>query len=199
MNEQQIKYLLVAVGGVLAGFGLGYLSLKRRFDRELNQELDVTREAFSRRLDHILGKTESPHKAERPDHDEDKVTIPPSVDLKEYAEQRVQYNKTAVERIPMPDGYLEGVTLITEEEMEHLEDEGYDAQAVTWYEGSRLLIDELSDTVIEDWDLTVGETAIASMKACDGATTYVKNDGLMTVFEISYDPDEYAPFDPSEL
>ncbi len=188
--SENFKTLLTFVLGAAAGSVATWYFLSKKHEREM-QELNDSWEEW-------IGNGDTEEYEEDYQTEDEDVEVPTRV-----AEERPYTPPTsfedAVAHLKQPDTsdyYEEGEEdmdepfVITPEEFSELEYEGYATETLTYYSDG-VLTDYL-DNVIENVDDVVGEESLEHFGEYEQDTVFVRNDHLMTGYEIQRDFRTYA-------
>lgn len=188
MNDN-FKTLLTFVLGAVAGSACTWYFLSKKHEQEVD-EINDQWSAYCDGLDEIK-EMENEQDKEEPEE------VPTRV-----AEER-HYEPTSIQEaaanLPQPDTsdyYEEGdegmdePVVITPEEFSDLEYEGYATETLTLYADG--VLTDFLDNVIENVDDVVGEESLERFGEYEQDTVFVRNDHLMTGYEIQRDNRTYA-------
>lgn len=191
--SENFKTLLTFVLGAAAGSAVTWYFLEKKHERDI-QELNESWEEWIESPDEVG----DPMSEEDYEENKDKIEADPT----RVAEER-PYTPTsfedAVANLKQPDTsdyYEEGDEsmdepyVITPEEFSELDYEGYATETLTLY-ADGVLTDYL-DNVIENVDDVVGEESLEHFGEYEQDTVFVRNDHLMTGYEIQRDYRTYA-------
>lgn len=187
MNNN-LKTVLTFVLGAAAGSAVTWYFLEKKHERDI-QEINDQWSAYCDGLDEIEEmKTEN---QDEPEADPTRVA-----EERPYAPTSFEDAVANLKRPDTSDYYEEGDEsmdepyVITPEEFSELDYEGYATETLTLY-ADGVLTDYL-DNVIENVDDVVGEESLEHFGEYEQDTVFVRNDHLMTGYEIQRDYRTYA-------
>ena len=188
MNEN-LRTVLTFVLGAAAGSAVTWYFLSKRHERDI-QELNDQWSAYCDGLAEIEELENGPDEIEG---------VPTRVAEERHYEQPTSIQEYVATTLPQPDTsdyYEEGDDamdepyVITPEEFSELEYEGYSTETLTLY--SNGVLTDYLDNVIENVDDVVGEESLEHFGEYEEDTVFVRNDHLMTGYEIQRDYRTYA-------
>lgn len=181
MNATIKNALIFAVGAAI-GSAVTYKIVKTKYEQIAQEEIDSVKEVYARREEHIK-KIEELEKlkedlieAEKEDNENDKEVTNYASIIKE--EQYIQKE----EGVELDKPYV-----ITPDEFSEFDD--YETVSLTYY-SDKVLTDEY-DNVIDDVDNIVGYDSLETFGQYEDDSVFVRNDRLMTDYEILLDLDKF--------
>lgn len=167
-----------AAGAVTTGF-----VLKRYYDKLVNEEIQSVKDMYKKKLD-LLTDTESGDKKDDTE-ETDKPENERAAKIREYKERMAEfgYSEESEDENKEADS-VDAPYVISPEEFG--EDENYDIETLTYYNGDKILTDDF-DNQIDDVEGMVGVASLNTFGQYEDDAVYVKNDKTKHYYEILKD------------
>lgn len=191
MNDN-FKTLLTFVLGAAAGSAVTWYFLNKKHEQEM-QELNDSWEEW------IDSPEEETYEEEYQDELRESIEAEDAQwDRVAKAAEHINEEKPSIQEYAVSRGYeieegddaMDEPVVITPEEFSELDYEGYSTETLTLY-ADGVLTDFLDD-IIENVDDLVGEESLNHFGEYEEDTVFVRNDHLMTGYEIQRDNRTYA-------
>ena len=185
--SENFKTFLTFVLGAAAGSAVTWYFLTKKHKQEMQELNDQWEEWIN-----------SPDEEDYEEDQEPEEEIPARVAAERSYSAPISIQDAAA-NLPQPDAadyYEEGDDamdepyVITPEEFSELEYEGYATETLTLYKDG--VLTDFLDNVIENVDDVVGEESLEHFGEYEEDTVFVRNDHLMTGYEIQRDNRTYA-------
>lgn len=180
------KMLIFAAGAAIGSFAT-YKVLKRKYEEQMNTEIDSIREMYGR---HFKEKEETAQEETHEEEVPEKEPAPSLHEIKEYLDKARTYLGT-------PEPKKEEVYTIVNKKEPYIiepgefgEEDGYNAISLTYY-ADGIITDEW-DNVIEDPDSMIGPDALDHFGEYEDDSVFVRNEDLKSDFEILADVRRWA-------
>ena len=188
--SENFKTFLTFVLGAAAGSAATWYFLSKKHEQDI-QEINDQWSVYCDGLDEIK-EMENAQVEDEPEEEPVRVaeerTYGTPISIKEAATSLVQPD--ASDYYEEGDESMDEPYVITPEEFSELEYEGYSTETLTLY--SNGVLTDYLDNVIENVDDVVGEESLEHFGEYEEDTVFVRNDHLMTGYEIQRDYRTYA-------
>ena len=184
--SDNFKTFLTFVLGAAAGSAATWYFLSKKHEREIEDLNDQ----WSEYCDSLEEIEEKENEQNEPEEIPTRVAEPrhyTTTNIQDYAASTLPQSDTNNEE---GDESMDEPVVITPEEFSDLEYEGYSTETLTYYACGTLT--DFLDEVIENVDDMIGADSLNHFGEYEEDTVFVRNDHLMTGYEIQRDLRTYA-------
>ena len=172
---------IIFIAGLAIGSGITYFSLKNRYERVINEEVNSLRENYKKKYDSVSELAEKITK----DYARADVDIQKIVEDNKY-DTTDKYETSTEDKVISPSPYIIG-------EEEFASTSFNEKASLTFYEGDEILTDD-DDKIINNIDELIGYSNIDYFNRYDVDVIHVRNERLSIDYEVVRDTRSYSDY-----
>lgn len=193
--KKALSYLAITILSFGAGFGAGVIFEKRRYEKNLNDEIEPIRQKFAEDLNKLKNQSKSNESSEEPKSDISEEPKPEHTVIKKDDDDiniaasngssvdYVSFYTSSDPELHVEHGYSSTPVIVSPEEFA---DDGEYSFYTFFYYTDGVVLDDADDPV-EDLTDCIGDDALNHFGEYDPDTVYIRNDKKKAYYEIIKD------------